>query len=92
MKFEHVDGSEKAEIRLFALSTCGWCKKTRELLEELGVAYDYIYVDLLHGDEREKALSELRKWNPSLSFPTLVIDDGDVIVGFDALSIKSALR
>lgn len=92
MKFEHVDGSEKAEIRLFALSTCGWCKKTRELLDELGVAYDYIYVDLLQGDEREKALSELRKWNPSLSFPTLVIDDGDVIVGFDALSIKSALR
>lgn len=56
------------------------------------MAYDYIYVDLLQGDEREKALSELRKWNPSLSFPTLVIDDGDVIVGFDALSIKSALR
>ncbi|MCG2827793.1 glutaredoxin family protein [Methanothermobacter sp. K4] len=92
MKFEHVNGTEKAKIRLFALSTCGWCKKTRELLEELGVAYDYVYVDLLQGDERENALRELRKWNPSLSFPTLVIDDGDVIVGFDALSIKSALR
>lgn len=92
MKFEHVDGTKKAKIRLFALSTCGWCKKTRELLEELGVAYDYIYVDLLQGDERENAIRELRKWNPSLSFPTLVIDDGDVIVGFDALSIKSALR
>jgi len=92
MKFEHVNGTEKAKIRLFALSTCGWCKKTRELLEELGVAYDYIYVDLLQGDERENAIRELRKWNPSLSFPTLVIDDGDVIVGFDALSIKSALR
>ncbi|MFB2623163.1 MULTISPECIES: glutaredoxin family protein [Methanothermobacter] len=92
MKFEHVNGTEKAKIQLFALSTCGWCKKTRELLEELGVAYDYIYVDLLQGDERENAIRELRKWNPSLSFPTLVIDDGDVIVGFDALSIKSALR
>ncbi|MGB9838846.1 glutaredoxin family protein [Methanothermobacter sp.] len=92
MKFEHVNGTEKAKILLFALSTCGWCKKTRELLEELGVAYDYIYVDLLQGDEREEALRELRKWNPSLSFPTLAIDEGDVIVGFDAISIKSALR
>lgn len=92
MKFEHVNGTEKSKIRLFALSTCGWCKKTRELLEELGVAYDYVYVDLLQGNERENALRELRKWNPSLSFPTLVIDDEDVIVGFDALSIKSALR
>ncbi|MDI9617974.1 glutaredoxin family protein [Methanothermobacter sp.] len=92
MKFEHVNGTKKAKIRLFALSTCGWCKKTRELLEDLGVAYDYIYVDLLQGDEREKALEELRKWNPSLSFPTLVIDDEDVIVGFDSISIKSAIR
>ncbi|MBE2899860.1 glutaredoxin family protein [Methanothermobacter thermautotrophicus] len=92
MGFEHVEGTERGSVRLFALSTCGWCKKTRELLEELGVAYDYIYVDLLEGEERENIIEELKKWNPSLSFPTLVIDDEDVVVGFDPLSIKSSLR
>lgn len=27
MKLEHVDGENKGNIILFALSTCGWCKK-----------------------------------------------------------------
>lgn len=44
MKLEHVDGENKGNIVLFALSTCGWCKKTRMLIEDLGVEYDYIYV------------------------------------------------
>ena len=49
-------------------------------------------MDLLEGDERTEALDELKRWNPSLSFPTLVIDDKDVVVGFDSLSIKTALK
>ncbi|WP_432703632.1 glutaredoxin family protein [Methanothermobacter thermautotrophicus] len=92
MGFEHVEGTERGSVRLFALSTCGWCKRTRELLEELGAAYDYIYVDLLEGEERENVIEELKRWNPSLSFPTLVINDEEVVVGFDPLSIKSSLR
>ena len=35
MNLEHVDGENKGNILLFALSTCGWCAKTRKLLEEL---------------------------------------------------------
>ena len=37
MNLEHVDGENKGNILLFALSTCGWCAKTRKLLEELKV-------------------------------------------------------
>ena len=46
VKKEHVEGENKGKILLYALSTCGWCRKTRQLLDDLGVAYDYIYVDL----------------------------------------------
>jgi glutaredoxin len=91
MNLQHVDGRNKGEIKLFALSTCGWCKKTRALLEELGVAYDYVYVDLIHGDERTEALENLKRWNPSLSFPTLIINDERTIIGFDRTSIQGAL-
>lgn len=91
MNLQHVDGHKKGEILLFALSTCGWCKKTRKLLEEFGVAYDYIYVDLAEGDERTECLEELKKWNPSLSFPTLLINNERVIIGFDRTSIEGAL-
>ena len=48
MNSEHVAGNDKGKIMLYALSTCIWCKKTRELLQSSGVAFDYIYVDLNH--------------------------------------------
>jgi glutaredoxin len=79
---EHVEGKNKGEVVLFALSTCGWCKKTRMLLEELGIDFKYIYVDLLTGDERSEVIKEVQKWNPQLSFPTVVINNKDVITGF----------
>lgn len=91
MKLEHVDGENRGNVMLFALSTCGWCKKTRMLLEDLGVEYDYIYVDLTSGAEREEVVGELEKFNPDVSFPTIVINDSDVIVGFEEEKIKSKL-
>lgn len=90
MNFEHVAGKDKGKIRLFALSTCIWCKKTREFLSYMGVAFDYIYVDLLKGEERAEAVAEVKKYNPSLSFPTLVIGEKS-IVGLKEKEIKEAL-
>ena len=37
---------------LYALSTCQWCHKTKVLLEELGVAFDYDYIDFLREKNR----------------------------------------
>ena len=91
MPMEHVDGEDKGKIVLFALSTCQWCRKTRLLLEELEVDFSYIYVDLLEGEERSEIIEEVKKYNPQLSFPTLVLDDGEVIVGFNDEGIKEAL-
>ncbi|HNX40308.1 MAG TPA: glutaredoxin family protein [Methanothrix sp.] len=90
MKFEHVAGKDKGKVRLFALSTCIWCKKTREFLSSLGIAFDYIYVDLLKGEERAEAISEVKKYNSSLSFPTLVIGEKS-IVGLKEKEIREAL-
>ncbi|MCC7554149.1 MAG: glutaredoxin family protein [Methanobacteriaceae archaeon] len=91
MNSKHVDGENKGDTLLFALSTCGWCKKTRELIEELGVEYDYIYVDLTDGDERDEVVNELKKYNEDLSFPTLVINNDKVIIGFKEDLIKESL-
>jgi glutaredoxin len=91
MKLEHVDGQEKGDVLLFALSTCGWCKKTRLLLEEIGVAYNYVYVDLTEGEERNEVIENLKKWNTSLSFPTLVLNNEKSIVGFDKDTIVEEL-
>jgi len=91
MSMEHVDGENKGKVVLFALSTCGWCKKTRMLLEDLGAEYDYVYVDFLQGEERQKVIKQVEKWNPQLSFPTLVINDEETIVGFNEDKVREIL-
>jgi len=90
LQVEHVEGENKGKIMLYALSTCGWCRKTKELLNELGVEYEYIYVDLLEDEDEDTAMDEVKKWNPRLSFPTLVIDD-KCIVGFKEDEIRETL-
>ena len=78
-------------IMLFALSTCVWCRKTRRLLEDLGVPYEYIYVDLLSSQDEPQVMKELDKYNSGRTYPTIVIDGDKVIVGFREAQIKDAL-
>ena len=40
---------------LYALSTCVWCRRTKQLLDQLGVEYDYVDVDLLEGGDKTTA-------------------------------------
>ncbi|MFQ5835148.1 MAG: glutaredoxin family protein [bacterium] len=89
---QHVPGENRGKINLYALSTCGWCEKTKNFLDELGVAYSYVYVDLLDGEEQESVINEVRRWNPHCSFPTVVTNEQICIVGFDKQKIKEAIR
>jgi len=91
MTVVQVPGEKNVKIKLYALSTCGWCQKTKKLLDEMGVAYEYEYVDNLQGDEREKAIQEVTNWNPSCSFPTMVIDNKRCIVGYKEDEIRKAV-
>ncbi len=91
MKVERVAGTPKGKIMLYALSTCGWCARTKALLTEIGVEFDYVYVDLLPPDDMERAMTEVEKYNAKGSFPTLVIKDSLCIAGFKEQEIREAL-
>jgi glutaredoxin-like protein NrdH len=92
MTVVHIPGRKSGQIMLYALSTCGWCRKTKKLLDDLGVEYNYEYVDQLHGDEKEEAIRKVKAWNPSCSFPTLVLDNKKCIIGYKENEIREALR
>jgi len=91
MKMNHVSGKDKGKIILYALSTCVWCRRTKQLLDQLGVEYNYVDVDLLGGEEKTTATEEVRNLNPRCSFPTLAID-GKCIVGFDEQKIRESVK
>ncbi|OGC42068.1 NrdH-redoxin [candidate division WOR-3 bacterium RBG_13_43_14] len=92
MNDQHVPGKNSLKIVLYALSTCVWCKKTKRLLNELGIKYDYIDYDLLEGEDKRRVEKEIEKWNPKLSFPVLVIEDSKCVLGYDESKIKQALN
>ena len=91
MAFSKVPGENKGSIKMFTLSTCIWCKRTKQFLENLGVEYHFTDVDLLSKEEKDAAMEELKRWNERCSFPTLVINDNKCIVGFKEDEIKEAL-
>lgn len=82
MEIKHVEGTDRGEIMLYALSTCVWCKKTKRLLSQLGISYSYVDVDLLEDEDRRQVEAEMKRWNPAFSFPTVVIDNNRCIIGY----------
>jgi glutaredoxin-like protein NrdH len=91
MALKHVTGKQMGHIVLYDLSTCPWCQKTKKLLGDIGADYYYEDVDLLVGEEQRNAMSEVSRWNPQRSFPVLVIDDTQAIIGFKETEIREAL-
>ena len=91
VEVKSVKGEDKGKIRLYALSTCIWCGKTKKLLNDLNVSYDFVDVDLLDYEDQQEVLKEIKKHNPGGGFPTMVIDDKDCIVGFDEAKVKEKL-
>jgi len=59
------------KVKLFAISTCGWCKKTKNFLNENNIEYEFEDVDLLEGEEKERAREEVARHNPRKSYPTI---------------------
>jgi glutaredoxin-like protein NrdH len=89
---QQVDGAKgDHDVVLFALSTCPHCRHAREFLDSNDVAYRYVYVDQLEGPEQKQVLTFSEKYNPNHTFPTLVIDDDDVLIGFRESEYKDKL-
>ena len=78
------------DVTLYALSTCIHCRNLKKMLNENNVKYELHDVDTAEGPERQDLIDSVRKLNPDLSFPTLVVD-GKVFVGFQESPIKQAL-
>ncbi len=78
-------------VKVYALSTCPWCKKVKKLLDDQGVNYDVVDIDLAQGEEQQKALKEVEELTGKRSFPVTVIND-QVIQGFKQEEIEGALE
>jgi glutaredoxin-like protein NrdH len=75
------------QVKVFALTTCPYCRMSRAYLDESGVTYEVVEVDKLDGQERTDAIDEVKRLSGGTSFPVIVVD-GQVIVGFNKPRLK----
>ena len=92
MKIVKVDGkNNKHKVSMYAISTCAWCKLTKQFLKDNNIAYNYVDVDLCSGEDREKIREEIIKRGGSTNYPIVNIDDKTLISGFRKDLLKEAL-
>lgn len=84
LAYTDVPGSKNIHIvTVYALSTCGFCKRALGYLNSKGVAYRYVYMDhvpLETKNETKKILKDRFKEN--VAFPFAVVDGDKHLVGF----------
>jgi glutaredoxin-like protein NrdH len=92
MEFSKVSGTKTDhKVTIYALSTCVWCKLTKQFLSDNGVAYEFVDVDLLDETDKRKVHEAILTRGGSLSYPTTIVDDKKVITGFRKDQLKEAL-
>lgn len=92
MKSVKVSGkNSKHKVFLYALSTCAWCKLTKEFLVNNSIEYEYVDVDLCNEKDRETVRTDIQRRGGDPIYPTMIIDDKILISGFRKDKISEAL-
>jgi glutaredoxin len=92
MTLVKVEGKRRDHhVLMYTISTCGWCKKTKQLMKDKNVEHEYIDVDKVDREERDRIHKDIQRRGGRLSFPTIIIDDTILITGFRPDEIKKAL-
>lgn len=84
LSYTQVEGSEKERnITVYALSTCGFCKRALNFLNSKGLAYRFIHLDMIPLETKTEAKRELKeKFKDDVAFPFAIIDGEKHLVGF----------
>ena len=93
MPFSKVQGKKNThKVVIYALSTCVWCKMTKQFLKDNDIEFEYIDVDLCEPEEKEQIHQQIQSKGGSLNYPTTVVDDKKAITGFRKDKLKEALE
>ena len=92
MQFSKISGKKNnRKVTVYALSTCAWCKMTKQFLNDNGIQYEFVDVDLLEDSDKNEVHETIINKGGTLSYPTIIVDDKLLITGFRKDKLTEAL-
>ena len=93
MKKVKVSGeNDKHMVLMYAISTCGWCKRAKRFLEVNKVRYEYVDVDLCNSQDREMIREDIVRRGGDIVYPTLIVDNELLITGYREDKMREVLE
>jgi glutaredoxin-like protein NrdH len=93
MNISKVPGKNtKHKVLVYALSTCVWCKMTKQFLKDNDVEYEFVDVDIAAEEDKDKIRKHIQEKGGVLSYPTIIVDDKKVVTGFRKDLLKKELE
>lgn len=78
-----VEGTRNQHhVLVYTLSTCVWCRRAKEFLQQHAVAYEYVDVDITDRMAKHEIIQDILTRGGRLTYPTIIIDDNILIQGF----------
>ena len=68
------------KVKMYTLSTCPWCKKTKKYFKDHHIPFEFIDYDLADKDQKNEIIAEMRE-NGANGFPFVKIKD-EIVVGY----------
>ena len=88
-----VQGKKKKhKILLYAISTCGWCKRTKKFLKDNDVEFEYIDIDRSSSEDKQEARKDIQNRGGLLAYPTIIIDDKILLTGASMDRLREVLE
>lgn len=78
-------------VKVYALSTCPWCKKLKQFLDLKDIAYECVDVDTAEAGVQKAALKEVDRLAGERVFPVTVVG-GRAFKGYQPEKIVEALK
>ncbi|MCJ7721570.1 glutaredoxin family protein [Candidatus Bathyarchaeota archaeon] len=84
--------NNKHQVLVYAISTCGWCKRAKKFLNDNNIGYEYIDVDVCNWEDKNKIMQDIKSRGGRLAYPTLIIDNKILLTGASPDKLREVLE
>ena len=79
------------KVFMYTLSTCPWCRKTKQFFKDRNIQFDFVDYDLAAEEEQEKILEDMSKHSSNTAFPFVMIGE-EIVVGYNPERYSELLK